>query len=240
MLILNGGVPRSGTTWVFNILRAIFDSSNVEYDALPGHTEEDVEDAIRGYSGRPRIIHYHDVYPCVLRLGGMRDVISFYNFRDPRDTAVSMWKLHGYTIDEAIENCRLCFQGVPQATRIPGTMFIPYEHLIAAPEIVVFEIGQRLGMLLRLDEAKDIVSETHSERYSAVMDRVANAPEPDATMATIDNGIRTIRYDRQTLINDRHIQSGDVGRWRRELSQEEQARAQAALAADCHMLGYAD
>ncbi|MDH3688749.1 MAG: sulfotransferase domain-containing protein [Gammaproteobacteria bacterium] len=239
MLILNGGVPRSGTTWVFNIIRTIFNIEGTEIATTDGHTPDRLKAAIDSYDGKhPLLVHYHDILEPIESIATQPFVRSFYSYRDPRDVVVSMRGLHDCTFDEAIGMVAMCFKYVAAAAHIHDNMFIPYEYLYSSPRPIVLEIGQRLGYLLKLSDVERIIDDTAAQNWEPIIQKLNHSKSVGGTL-TVDTGIRVIRYDEQTMINDRHIQSGELGRWRSELTKAQQVKANEAFAYVIGGLGYA-
>lgn len=54
------------------------------------------------------------------------------------------------------------------------------------------------------------------------------------------NRKRVLVEDKETLINDRHIQSGSAGRWKTELTVEQQQMATERFAPILKRYGYSD
>lgn len=240
MLILNGGIPRSGTVWIYTILREILTLQGVPYALEDANAPAKVDAAIRRYAPEAGalIVHYHDVTDGAVAAAQQPHGRSFYNYRDPRDVVVSLMGLHECSLDDAIELGKYCWSGFPKAVRMPGTMFIPYEFMIGAPEATVFEIGLRLGFLMKVDDVRAVVEKTGADKHRQIMDTVAGQ-EAGADVTQVDSGRRVIRYHKTELVNDRHIQSGRQGRWREELDAAQQRTVNEVFAKVIEQLGYA-
>ena len=213
-LVMSLGVPRSGTTLVFNVLREILTRRDVEFRAINANYPE-TEAFFRRYRFRGNVLlHAHNVLPGVQKALTRRDVTAFFTTRDPRDVVVSMMQLHDYTFERCLELVEISFEQFRAARRFPRVTFIPYEHLMAAPGALIFQIGLRLGTFLPLVEVDEIRAQTSLEAHRRIM--------ADVAAGTVEvqerrNPVRTLRESRTHFITDRHIQSGRPGRWREEL-----------------------
>jgi len=86
------------------------------------------------------------------------------------------------------------------------------------------------------DQIARIVEATSVQQHRKIMEDVAQETLPGVRV--LPTQTRTLREDPETLINDRHIQSGATGRWRQELSDEQRAIVTEALKPFVDKLGY--
>lgn len=215
MLILSLGVPRSGTILVFNMLREILTRQNVPFRSVNTNYPE-TEAFLSQHEYQDNVLmHAHNVLPEVQKALQRRDSIAFFNFRDPRDVVISMMRLHDYSFEKCMGLAEISFNQYRIARRMQRVMFIPYEYLTEAPAAYVFQLAQRLGIFLALDVVAEIEKATSLDAHKKIM--------RDVSRATVDvqvrkNPKRVLKESTTHFINDRHIQSGRSGRWRRELS----------------------
>ena len=235
MLVLSLGVPRSGTILVFNMLREMLTRQKVVFRMVnTNYPETEAFLAQHDYNDHV-LMHAHNVLPEVQKALQRRDTLAFFNFRDPRDVVVSMMKLHEYPFEKCMELAEISFNQYRIARRIPRMMFIPYDLLVESPGAYIFQLGQRLGFFLGLDVVADIEKATSLNAHKKVM--------RDVAMAKVDvqirkNPKRTLKESKTHFINDRHIQSGRSGRWRRELSTDQRQQATDHFKELLQELGY--
>jgi hypothetical protein len=197
MLIINGGLPRSGTVLTGRIISEVLRHNscqveNINLDSVnrvAKFVKRAVHSGIANYKNI--VLHTHSwadgEFNEALSLGNTK---IFWNYRDPRDILVSLMKLHD----------------------------LSYEVYNNAPEALVSTIAGHLQVPVDLSTVSTIVSETSKENASQIMHDVASTKR---TVKTLRNSARTLKEDAKTFINDRHIQSGIAGRFRQELSDEE-------------------
>ncbi|MEM6663337.1 MAG: sulfotransferase domain-containing protein [Pseudomonadota bacterium] len=244
MIILNAGVPRSGTVLVNAIVRAVLSAQGAVSQQLNPHANElphlirriqtEGVDRLRNF-----LVHTHswdDETSAMLQAS--RHLVAFGNYRDPRDVAVSLMKLHDLDFDIALEATERYFTGFGRMTREIDLMVVPYELLVGGKRAMIFQIASHLGVWLTLERVAAIDAETSVDRHKAVMEKVQSG-EGD-NLKTRENRHRTLVEDGTTLINDRHIQSGAHGRWRTELSADQQSAAQERFAPLLKRYGYTD
>jgi len=222
MLILSLGVPRSGTILVFNVLREILEHRNIEFRTVNTNYPETTAFLEKhDFSGNV-LMHAHNVLPAVQKVIPRRDVITFFNYRDPRDVLVSMMKLHDESFEKCLELTEISFNHLLIARRFPRIMFIPYTQLMSSTEACIFQIAQKLGIFLSLKTVSQIREATSLEAHKKVMQDVSDRA---VSVQVRKNPKRELSESTTHFINDRHIQSGESGRWQRELTAEQQRLA---------------
>ncbi|MEM9062149.1 MAG: hypothetical protein AAGD13_16950 [Pseudomonadota bacterium] len=242
MIILNAGVPRSGTVLVNAILRQLFERNGIRIGQSNPHGKQ-LPILLRRLqrAGHDRhktiLVHTHSWNPETAALvSGSPFVTGFINFRDPRDVCVSLMKLHDHDFDAAARMVENSFKIFEEASHADCMMVIPYELLVADKPGHIFQIARRLGFWPGLDEIAEIEAATSVDKHKEVMEKVS-AGEIDG-LTRRKNTNRVMVEDSRTLINDRHIQSGAEGRWRQELSESEQNSANERFGEILSRYGY--
>ena len=241
MLIVNGGLPRSGTVLVGTMICEILRIQGYlwqRYNPQERRHLPQFADRVRSWpSGQTALlVHTHVADQAVLNLlAGRRDAAVFWNHRDPRDVAVSLRKLHDMPLDRAIIAVQV-YAGIEQVVMQSGlAVRLRYEDIIKDPADLVGKIAAALDADLSPGRIAEIVEKTSIDRHRKIMRKLADGGDGARTLTTIN---RPLREDPDTLINDRHIQSGTSGRWRQELSPEEQQMVDDALRPFAKALGY--
>lgn len=242
MIIFNAGVPRSGTVLVNAMIRTLLAQTgtgviqtNPHGPQLPALTRQLRRQG--HYRHQPVLVHTHSWDRDTQRmLTGDPHVLAFANYRDPRDVCVSVMALHELTFEDACQAVPEYFQAFEALVHALDAMVIPYEMLVRAHETHCFQIARRLGLWPGFDQVRQAVEKTSIERHRRIMQDVRDGRVADVTER--ENRHRLFREHRMTLISDRHIQSGAVGRWREELSEEQQEAANAAFEAILDRYGY--
>jgi hypothetical protein len=240
MIILNLGIPRSGTVWSFNVFRLLWERRQVPFRVENPNSTLEMDDCLaRIQPGESIIIHGHEVTHAVRRLAAQPDVRAFFNFRDPRDVVVSQMRLHDIPLRVAIDKTALAFHQFQAALSLPGAMIIPYDHIATHAESLIFQMATRVGILLPLTEARDIAEATSADNHRRVMQDVNSGASTN--LARIDTATvppRTMRFDSRHLITDRHLQSGKSGRWRDELTPADSRLVDASFTRLVQLLGF--
>jgi hypothetical protein len=240
MLVLNMGIPRSGTTWAFNVLRCIFLAKGQEYVAINPQGISQTNAALRSAPETGNvIIHTHDVTENIIEYSCRKQCPAFFNIRDPRDVVVSQMRLHDASFSEAVRMTYSAFHSLQTASRIPGLMLIPYEHITRHAEALVFQMAMRIGKYLNPAMVSEIVDRTSITQHRRRMEQVVGCNgQSKIEVNSCFSGRRNVQYDAESLITDRHIQSGKTGRWKEELGHEEQDELDRVFASIIGQLGF--
>ncbi|MEM7056416.1 MAG: sulfotransferase domain-containing protein [Pseudomonadota bacterium] len=243
MIIINAGIPRSGTVLVNAILRQILKLSGAAVSQANPHGDE-LPQLIRNIqrAGKDRhravVVHTHTWHSdATTLLANSPFVTGFINYRDPRDVCVSLMRLHDHDLEAAATMTTNSFTQFETTIAALDLMVIPYELLVREPSAHIFQIGRRLGLWLGMEDVAHIQDETSSEKHEAIMKKVQSG-ELD-NLKKRSNRNRVLVEDTRSLINDRHIQSGASGRWRTELDEVEQAHVNEVFAPLLERFGYA-
>ncbi len=242
MLILNAGVPRSGTVLVNAMIRTLLRQAgtgvvqaNPHGRELPGAVAEIKRTG--HYRHRPVLVHSHSWdRDTQAMLSGDPHVVALANYRDPRDVCVSLMKLHDLEFEDTMTAVQSYFIAFEAVVRSLGAMVVPYELLVTSQEAYCFQIARYLGLWPTFDQIDEVVAATSVDNHRKVMEDVQSGQVTH--LVERQNRNRTLREDQQTLINDRHIQSGASGRWRGELTPDQQEAANEKFAAIIERYGF--
>jgi hypothetical protein len=146
--------------------------------------------------------------------------VVWYAFRDPGDIIVSQMGLRDIGFDQALRMAGAAMVQLQNALQTPAIHLIPYRDIIDSPQACVFQMARSFGFILNVRERAAILESCTFEAKSAEVDRIRRG-EGEVTEAV--TGTRRIRSNPHTLVTDRHIQSGKLGRWRGELTPDQQA-----------------
>ena len=231
MIILNAGVPRSGTVLVNAILRELLRRRGVAARPINAHDAElpRLVQACGPSEPSVLLVHTHSwdrESAASLRGAGC---IAFANHRDPRDVCVSLMRLHDHDFEAAAEMVLAAFAAFEALRRDLPVTELAYERLVADRRGHILRIAERLGYAPSPAEVGEVDRATSLARHRRVMAQVRAETLP--VLVERRNRNRVLLEDPETLISDRHIQSGRPGRWRAELDPGQQAEA-AALFAD--------
>ena len=127
---------------------------------------------------------------------------------------MSLRTLHDLPLAEAVELMLRYFDVFEACAADTGWRLIRYEDLVTNPARMAQEIAGELGLARSAIEIEAVLANSSRDRHTSVMRQVADGRLPNVRHRP--NRYRVLTEDPQTLINDRHIQSGAIGRWRGE------------------------
>lgn len=230
MIVFHAGLPRSGTVLVGAILRQLLAAEGVGVVQHNPHGPEliAVMDRLDGDGLGPRaahLIHTHSWDAGMasrLRRSTGAQVFGFLCERDPRDVCVSLMRLHDLPFEDAADLTLAHLSHFDWAKAETGWPVLRYADLVQDKRAQIRAIATHLGRAPSDQQLERIDAATSVARHRAIMERVREGAV--AQVVERRNRYRTLREDAETRINDRHIQSGKIGRWKDELSQPQKAR----------------
>ncbi len=242
MLIINGGIPRSGTVLVGNLLRLMLERRNIPWSRYNPQERRHLPDFLKlaqasGIDGAV-IVHTHLIDATVVEAITSRpDAVIFWSYRDPRDALTSLMKLHDLPLADGLHAMQIYHEAAKLAHASAKTVKIRYEELVIDLARHIELLAKRLHFELQQDEVEDLIHRTSAATHMDYVEQLQQNTLPGAR--TIQTKRRAMREDPKTLLNDRHIQSGQTGRWRTELTASAQTVANAELDRWIRMFGYA-
>ena len=242
MIILNAGVPRSGTVLVNAIIRELLRGvSQGVVQSNPNDAELVKLVRYVQQTGRhihsSQLIHTHSWGPEVSkRLSNEVHLRAVVNYRDPRDVCVSLIKLHENDLALTMPVVETCFALMEDCARDTGALVLPYELLASYTPAAIFQIARHLGLWPGLDRVAEIAEATSIDKHRTIMEEVQAGTREKLQRRA--NRLRVLVEDKVTLINDRHIQSGISGRWKTELTDEQQQIVNARFKPILQKYGY--
>lgn len=242
MIVLNFGIPRSGTTWVYNVVRHILERFDRGYTTVNANKPKEVDQALAEHDEQLHLLmHFHDLTQKSLDCALQPKTISICNYRDPRDVVVSQMNLHDATFEIAIKMTDAAFMNLKIALNIPHLILIPYPFIQDHPASIIFQIGVKMEVILTPNCIDRIIAATDIEKHKKIMAEVRRAVSASDTtgLQKTFTGNRMIYGDKESLINDRHIQSGRSGRWRDELTDPQKEIVNQAFADTLKVFGFA-
>lgn len=242
MLIINGGIPRSGTVLVGNLVRLMLERRGINWSRYNPQERRDLPDFLRlarqTQIDNATIVHTHLIdAEITAELAQRSDAVLIWNHRDPRDALVSLMALHDLRHEEALSAMRVYCNAAEIAYAEPGVMKIAYEDLVRDLPAYVSKIAANLRFELSPNEVDNLIRLTSLAAHQKTVDQLQEDLFSGAR--TLKTKRRIMREDPKTLLNDRHIQSGQHGRWRCELTKADQESVNAGLERWIRLFDYA-
>jgi hypothetical protein len=214
MLIICDGMPRSASTWSFNVVLNMLRSSQPIREVY-GDYDEDIArflDSIPSTATHGVVkCHKLDFHGRALALSGTAKAI--YTWRDPADAVVSCMRMFDYDFERSLSAVDSSLELYHFHRRETDALILDYERIVSATIEAVRDIAVFLG----LDDQADLISAV-AEQTS-----LARAKESSESLTADRRLIRDtgLEYDRETLLHRGHIQNGSAGYGRKALSIEQ-------------------
>lgn len=240
--IVCSGLKRSASTWSYHVCRQLLARTIDPKKALlsAGYVE-DTDASLRAFSERRAqrrrpevaVLKSHEIGPLTMAAIARGKVRNVYTLRDPRDALASLVRFWPPRKEEPFEAYirnfqRWLIQGEAMM-RSAATLVVRYEDMVADPCSQIEAIARHLKLPARAPLIEAVDAETSSER---MQERVAHIEE-QATFAEA-------AFDPDSQLHRRHLDSGEVGRWRHEFSAQQRRQAIIAFLPWLVGMGYAE
>ena len=233
------GLYGSGSTWGYNILRAMLEQHVVAKWHLVSLYAEELTDAVDAQIGKAEavVIKAHHPSSGMRLLARMSTAMVLITLRDPRDCVVSMMERFHQPFDVALDHvARSARSAMRWFESMPVTVLRYEDGFSLDPQhagpAAIKRIGAALG--LPADPDRDIVL---AARF---------APEKVAEMlttifeGTAADGAPQARYDEVTQWHIGHVGDGKIGKYVSRLSAEEIAQVETMCWSLMRRFGYTE
>ncbi len=210
MLVLTGGTPRSGTTWLTHLAQGVLGHTDETYRTVNANSPQEVREAILSHClGENTVVHFHAVIPLVQEVAKNGQAIVWYAFRDPGDILVSQMRWRDIDFEKALRMATASMNQFQKAVNDSNIRIVPYALLQKAPEAFIFQLGREMGKILNFGDIHSIIEACDISRNQKIIQEISEGQE-----------------HQDSLLAPGHIQSGKLGRWKEELSPQQQERVQ--------------
>jgi hypothetical protein len=223
MVVICAGMPRSASTWSFNVctrlLRAAYPSASIG----SGYS-----DRLLDWLANEHVEHDHFVLKShvlgeaglsLLRLGAARAV---YTSRDPYDAITSTMAMFEVTFEVAlglvVDSLRLWEEGL----RPLGVLQILYEQIVNQPEDAI----RQIAAMMHVQPSVEVIETIHRSTSMNAM-REVSARLGQSSESTVRQG--GFVFDKETLLHPRHIRHGGCGYGRQSLTSDQLEQVAGAL-----------
>ncbi len=226
MIVFCTGMPRSASTWSFNVCVQLIS------EAFPGRqTSADYHEEFATFVGRLSLGYDHlvlkshaldDLGRKLVALGAAKAV---YTYRDPLDAIASYMAMFGRPFEEALAAIQKSLALFQFLRDCGNCRMVSYGSIVERP----FDAVQRVKSYLGLDLPVDVVQRVSSGTSMSAMKRIADEVGRDSSSVV---QVDQLVYDRRTLLHKQHIRHGGTGYGRSVLSAEQLRLAGKVLGDD--------
>ncbi len=217
--IFCAGMIRSGSTLQYQLTSSIVEQAGIGC-RVPYAEEVEFAKVAQGYDVSQKfcVFKAHLCRPPLAEKCISEGALVIYSYRDIRDVAVSAMRKFDLSFEDVIGDAWLgdAIASFSAWTAMPRTFVSRYENMVANVELEAQRINEFLGRPLERRAVSDIASEFSLDRQRA---RAIAVGEKQSKWLSAKDTV----YDDFHLIHHNHIYQGEIGGWRRWLSNEQQS-----------------
>jgi Sulfotransferase domain len=222
MLVVCDGMPRSASTWSFNVVLALLRNSQPVCEVYSGYDEN-----IAGFLRSAPATATHVVVKCHepgahLRALAQSDVARvIYTWRDPADVVVSCMRMFDYDFEHSLASVASSLELYKFHRRWQNALILDYGQIVSESTVAVKQIATYLNLDDDAESVARISEQTSLEHVKKDVESMAG-------------GTRLVRrsgfeYDPDTLLHPSHIRDGSQGYGRAILTAEQLKQVDALL-----------
>jgi hypothetical protein len=220
MLAICNGMPRSASTWSFNVVLALLRRSSPGGEVYGGY-DENIARFLKSAPATAAhlVVKCHQLDTCGRAIARWNETKTIYTWRDPADTVVSCMRMFDYDFERALEVVDSSLEIYQFHRKRNTALILYYPQIVSATHEAVDRIAKFLG-INDCTETIDSIAELTS------LERVRRKTKPltdDASMVRHSG----LEYDLETLLHREHIRDGGIGYGRMALTIEQSNRIDA-------------
>jgi hypothetical protein len=220
MLILCNGMPRSASTWSFNVVTGLLRRSSPA-QAVQGGYDEDVARFLRGidWNTTHAVLKCHSLDPVGHTLAHTGAAKVVYTWRDLADATVSYMRMFGNDFEHALDVMSTSLQLYRFHLESGNAVILGYDDIMSRTTDAIELIARYLG----IDAGPGLIAQVNDETsLERVREKVGELASDGARRRLIRH--ENTMYDPETLLNVNHIRDGSSGYGRALLSPEQLLR----------------
>src|SRR5947209_82518 len=206
MLVLCNGMPRTASTWSFNVTKAILRACFPGEGLQAGPSEAPVR-FLKSANPEARhiVIKCHGLTPLARTLVRTRAAKVVFTTRDLADAVASAMAAFGDSFDRVVDVVMMPTLGLPAFHRESGnSVIVRYEEIVNRPQCAIRRIGEYLaGDKVTPRMVEEVAARTCFERMRERVEEINTIAEPGRL---VDTG--TNLYDPETMLFRHHMGDG--------------------------------
>ncbi len=205
MIIFCAGMPRSASTWSFNVAMRLLRAHAPDARIDSGFFENFAEWAAQKQERYDHLVaKCHAIDRSGASLLRLRAAKAIYTYRNPYDAVASAMNMFGLSFEESLDLIRESLRLYENELAPASTLSIAYEEILDRPLAVIGQIAEWLDLHPSSVQAAEIERETSIQTMR------------EASAHVGENGSETVRvgglvWDARTLLHPNHIRNGSSG-----------------------------
>ena len=224
MVVVCNGMPRSASTWAFNVALGLCRATDPDSEVYSGY-DENVE---QFFASAPAtavhlVVKCHGLDACGRRLARSGAGKTIYTWRDPADAVVSCMNMFGYDFERAFAAVESSLVLCDFLRRAGTALIMGYDEITTAPAEAVARFMEYLG----LDRSERIAAGVADENsFERMHERAEQLRQRNGTRLV---WVGEFAHDPETLLHPGHLRDGRTGYGREILGPHEIDRCDALL-----------
>jgi hypothetical protein len=211
MLVITLGTQASGSTWLFNVVRALFACANRR---IFSSSADDGVDALDRMPVNPGdvVLKSHSMDQRFLRIARLASAKLIVSTRDPLDSMVSQRERFAHSSKLAAVDLTKSFATIESLPEDMERLSFRYEDRFTACPSTIFEIARFLGLAVSPDQGVRIFRLLEPDAVKASI-----AAREEGVAADTPRSLNALAHDPLAEWHPNHVGDGRVGKWRDRL-----------------------
>lgn len=202
MLVICDGMPRSASTWSYNVVKELLHGSFPDacvHGAFADETAQFLAQAPPDASHLVMKSHSQDAVARALSKARAADVV--YTHRDPADAVASAMWMFEMDFDGAVAAIESSIELLREHNRSGDALIVSYDEIVGSPRVAVERVASYLGLDAPPGLVDRVVAANSLQRVRERLDGIA------ASEQLVRHGGNA--YDPETLLHPRHVRPDD-------------------------------
>jgi glycosyltransferase involved in cell wall biosynthesis len=221
------GLPSSGSTWLFNLIREICDAAGRPFKSL--YADAAVNVPWDELGSELIIVKSHAPFEGLRSVIAQVDEPAVITIRDPRDAVVSFMNRFGVSFDECLKGVAAAAKNLTELSKLRDLPILRYEDGFVG-------MHGTFDLIARLLRAGSLADRRDTILASLSPDAVRAKIEEFRTRGILDNAHRA---DPDTQWHSGHVSDRKVGKFKRALTPKQQRIVVDRTAEFCEHFAYA-
>jgi len=225
MLVICNGMPRSASTWSFNVAAGLLKPAEGGPPLRTGYSDDpDHFLAMAAADEGDTVLKCHALTPKIAALSSSGTAKLIYTIRNIADAAVSFMAVFHVDFDHAIAVMDASLHTLAVHRGVGRALILDYNDIANQPDAAAARIAAYLGRSIPRARLVEVAAETSLARMRA---KVPSSEDAAVAGRLIQHG--GTFYDPATLLNIGHIRDGVPGAGKRTLQPAQIQRIAALL-----------
>ena len=207
-------MPRSGSTWSFNVCRLLLEGRRLRYAGY----EEHLSSIYAEIAEHDAVVKSHGLDELGDALLAHGQCKAIYTRRAPEDAVASCMQMFGMTFESALERVAHSVELWQSWRSFEGVVAVDYATILEAPVQQIERISAHIEVHAAPSRIETIAHRLSLDQTKALSDELAQSPAQ----------LNEHGYHDETLLHPSHIRNGTIG-YGSTILNDEQRRKCAAL-----------